>query len=261
MTPNTNNPAANPLLSVDAIIAGVESLLLRPPNFANLLGDVYERFLDVQEEHQNYISLFDVDRLLRRATITVPANMREIEFPASLVGVGNFKSVRIIPDDVRFRPVPLEIVPLENLINYSATVTSIADSNVPQRVPVAMSWWNDGTVGRLAFSDTFDRAVNLSLMYEPAGKAVLNPEADAVVLQNAHSFVKAEVAMRCLDMFFVPGTPTFAAREKILERQIAQASAILEDWLSSADEEESGFIPGWGRASNVQQQGTPWGYY
>ncbi len=261
MTPNSNNPELNALLSVDSIVAGVNSLLHHPPNFANHLGDVYERFMDVQEEHQNYISLFDVDRLLRRASVPVPANVREVEFPSALVGVGSLKSVRIVPSDVRLRPIGFEIVPYQNLLNYSASLVAIADTNLPQRVPQAVAWWNDGTVGRLSFSETFDRACTLSITYEPAGKTLLNPEADANVLQNAHSFVKAEVAMRCLDLFLIPETPAYKAREKQLLRQIASSSALLEEWLSSADEEEGGFIPGWGRASNVQQQGTPWGMY
>lgn len=253
-TPANSASAANPLLSVDRIIAGVESLLLRPPNFANHLGDVYERFDDVQEEHQNYISLFDVDRMLRRGTVQVPKDTKEIVFPATLSGVGSFKMVRIIPSDVRLSPVPIEIVPLENLLNYSYSYSGVNDANLPQRLPTALSWWNDGSIGRITFSDTFDQDVTITVWYEPAGKTDLNPEAEANVLQNAFSYIKAEIAMRCLDLFFVPGTSQYAARQALLQRQIESAAAILEEWLSSADEEESGFIGGWGRASNVNSR-------
>lgn len=258
-TPANSGTTANPLVSVDRIIAGVESLLLRPANFANHLGDVYERFEDVQEEHQNYISLFDVDRMLRRGTVAVPKDTREIVFPATLSGVGSFKMVRLVPADVRLRPVPIEIVPLEALFNYGFGFAQTTDAALSQRVPAALSWWNDGTIGRIAFSDTFDKDVTLTVWYEPAGKETLNPETEANVLQNAFSYIKAEVAMRCLDLFFQPGSAQYAARQTLLQRQIENAAAILDEWLSQADQEESGFIAGWGRASNVNSN-SPWGW-
>lgn len=226
-------------VSLDRVVAGVSSYLGNPPNFSNLLGDVYERIIDAQEEHVNFLSLYQVDPLVKNSEITLQPGTLNYQLPSD---VGGIRLLRTKPDR-QGRFVEIDVVDIQDLANYQSTKSFITESDFS--VPRACSRILVGTVPHLQMSVNPTSQTVCELFYEGAGKADLDLDEPPEYLVNFHGLLKAQVAFDMLPLMEWP-KDKYQRFAQHLSMRLGEKKQLLERYLSQSDSEQSGFVQGWG---------------
>lgn len=231
--------------STDRVVAGVASYLGNPPNFSNLLGDVYERLIDAEEHYSNVASLYQASPLVKRERLTLTPGKLEYELPPD---AGGIRLIRTTPDD-EGRSAEIDVVDIQDLslrpgLNGAGWLSTLTGGDFA--VPRACSRVVTEGGPRLVMGATPTAQVECQMYYEPApAGGEINPEAPPQFLQNFHGLLKIEIAHRMLPLLEWP-EPKYSRFEKSLMLRLQEMKALFERYLAQADSEQGGFVPGWG---------------